>query len=102
ALDPTEPPPLPLADALPIYGVHVLLMLAGAEAVANHLGDILDFRARIDQKDAFTRLFDFGLVIVVLILDIADNHLDDVFQRYERSEEHTSELQSREKLVCRL
>src|SRR5690625_6598587 len=63
------------------------------------------------------REFDLGQFGLVLVLDLTDDLLDHIFEgqdpggspelvdddgHMERSEEHTSELQSRGHLVCRL
>src|SRR5699024_12793547 len=75
---PPEVYPLSLHDALPIFAV-----LAGA--VMN--------RTTGSAKTAFT--YAAGLVGSVLLITT-------VMRRTDRSEEHTSELQSRFDLVCRL
>src|SRR5690606_41398608 len=86
---PTATYPLSLHDALPIFGDYVL---AGGEA------------AVLVVTEAVARLLPG-------VLGNAESHRDDSFapgamagllEGPVRSEEHTSELQSRENLVCRL
>src|SRR3712207_8775713 len=47
-------------------------------------------------------LGDAGLDLAAQVLDLGREGLDDVRDLGQRSEEHTSELQSRQYLVCRL
>src|SRR5207302_11082449 len=88
---------LSLHDALPIF------VLIGEASHGTH--EFYQTRARITQRLIEER--DFGAVVVEAdwpdawrvnrwVRGFEDDH------SAERSEEHTSELQSREKLVCRL
>src|SRR5690606_41285003 len=93
---------LPLHDALPIYGAGVdgggrldqLRNLGGGEAGQGPRpgGDVGGGLRRREAE----RLFQRG---IVLDADTVDEAAQPVAAR---SEEHTSELQSRENLVCRL
>src|SRR5690606_39676534 len=75
--------PLPLPAALPIYGIDSVDQLRGLRSQG--------------------RLPRLGSTDVVLVIDGFGALRDDFADLDEpRSEEHTSELQSREKLVCRL
>src|SRR5690349_25139604 len=79
----TDPPPtviltLSLHDALPIYDVPF------TAKVSLDLGPQLNFPWRVDDGPVRARL------------------IQDPSQSPDRSEEHTSELQSRRDLVCRL
>src|SRR5690606_40610801 len=88
---PSDTYSLSLHDALPIYA-HLVLVLAH-----RHTGEALLHHEGADAPGALRLVGhgedheDVGLVAV------GDEHLGAV-----RSEEHTSELQSRENLVCRL
>src|SRR5690606_40346588 len=82
---PTHPfYPLSLHDALPIYLVHTPIVESPVEFDVEHVYD----SAPITSHD--------------LSLDIVDFARQEVRPLTARSEEHTSELQSREKIVCRL
>src|SRR5690606_41800989 len=89
---------LSLHDALPIYGVRVASPLAarvlelGCGEGANLLPMALSY-----TEGRFT-----GIDLAPSAIHHADRWRDEVDARETRSEEHTSELQSREKLVCRL
>src|SRR3712207_8098825 len=86
----TEIYTLSLHDALPIsYGQHVVADLTPARVLGQQHVDVCRGRSRrllYDRKNK--HLFQLFLVIV--------------FAKNTRSEEHTSELQSRQYLVCRL
>src|SRR5690606_41854776 len=85
--------PLSLHDALPIYLGAALITEAGDD-VAELLADDLALPGRGGQD---VQVFgDAPLDVVVLVDDLLP------LQGGQRSEEHTSELQSRENLVCRL
>src|SRR5437660_3778465 len=88
APSPTETYTLSLHDALPIYAEPVTMRIGiGEDSELQHLvGRMSDAGHNIGRAER--RLLDFG----VIVLRIA----------FERSEEHTSELQSRGHLVCRL
>src|SRR5690606_16618744 len=58
-----------------------LAMLAGGETAADHLRHLVDLGAAVNDVDAVAGLGDHRLLVVVLVLDVADNHLDDVLQR---------------------
>src|SRR5690606_42058934 len=100
----TAPPPtltssLPLHDALPILRSTVQALLQPIQRAhrGHHLGDA---RVRL-------ALFpDRGDELAILQLDAVHRHGNarqiDLLIVAVRSEEHTSELQSRENLVCRL
>src|SRR5207302_9132675 len=90
-------PPLSLHDALPIFadlcaapgGKTAQLAAAGARVTA-----VDRSAARLDRlRQNLTRL---GLAAETIATDATE------WQAGPRSEEHTSELQSRENLVCRL
>src|SRR5206468_7105869 len=95
---PLAPPPahpLPLHDALPILGE------LGAEPVVIPLGPapILPLGPREEAID----LLRFRLVVGPgTVADARLHHALDALAEERRSEEHTSELQSRSDLVCRL
>src|SRR5690606_42084692 len=91
---PTRPRPAAsssrsLHDALPIF-------LAHADAVAHDLLELLLEHQELFLDLLLALLREPGEVLVREHLAVADRG------ERERSEEHTSELQSREKLVCRL
>ena len=56
-------------------------MLTRRELLAEDLGDLLDLGLAVDDIDAVSSLGDHRFVVVVLVLDVADDHLDDVLQR---------------------
>src|SRR5690606_41922120 len=95
------PQPLSLHDALPIS---VAARAAGDVGAPGKLGDlellVLDVEARRGEQPRARIVLDGDAVDAArLDLDLADHaRQPDV----DRSEEHTSELQSRENLVCRL
>src|SRR5690606_18747839 len=87
----------------------------GVELIVAELGaemgiELVDGRKGLDQAVAVLVLQDVAVLVeVMLVVDLADDLLDHVLHGHEprqaavlRSEEHTSELQSRENLVCRL
>src|SRR5690606_40400435 len=87
---------LSLHDALPISHGHEDGVVLGLELGPGHVdADI----GRRDELDAFG-LHDGQAAIDDLLLELEVG--DPVAQQAARSEEHTSELQSRENLVCRL
>src|SRR5690606_40181961 len=99
ATAPTEPYTLPLHDALPIF------------ALANHrrqrrrhphlqLGE-LSLRPGLALV-SIGRIRDLGVFGHVAGLGMHEGAAAGIGHRLIRSEEHTSELQSRENLVCRL
>jgi hypothetical protein len=55
-------------------------MLAGSKAVAYDLGHLFDFGLGIHDIDALARMLDQRRLVVVLVLDVADDHFNDVFQ----------------------
>src|SRR5690606_42143935 len=94
--------PLALHDALPIWA-RVLLHDPQVLLLDEPLSG-LDPRARIDMRNLLKRLGEMGKTIIVsshILPELADvcNKIGIIDRG--RSEEHTSELQSREKLVCR-
>src|SRR5206468_11357607 len=89
---PPEISPLSLHDALPIYSAtlalrtqQILAYETGVARVADPLGGSYYVEALTDQVEA-------------RVVEI----MEDLERRGGRSEEHTSELQSRSDLVCRL
>src|SRR5690606_41514362 len=117
---PTEPSlPLSLHDALPIYDIDLMPMESEAKRRARvaQMGlstTRMDTKAKNLSGGERARLL-MGLITFngpgMLVLDEPTNHLDidsrdalvHALNDYKgRSEEHTSELQSRENLVCRL
>src|SRR3712207_7911951 len=103
----TEIYPLPLHDALPIYlyGMrepNPLYALLGAEArEIPAYGSGVDLPKPLDGLLRQTEGFlERGFPGVKVKIGRPDPHDDE--QRVGRSEEHTSELQSRQYLVCRL
>src|SRR5690606_41737476 len=87
---------LSLPDALPIY-------LVDAD-VARHLGALAVDVAGVEGRDV--RVGDGRVLLAELLAEELDRGLllaaEEPEHEPERSEEHTSELQSRENLVCRL
>src|SRR3712207_8053207 len=67
----------------------------GAEVAVFEASDGVGGRVRTDEQDGF--LLDRGFQVYFTSYPVGGRHLD-----YERSEEHTSELQSRQYLVCPL
>src|SRR5690606_41788724 len=86
---------LSLHDALPIFIIQIILARLLAPADFGLIGMILVFVALSNS------LVDSGFT-QALIRDQKANQTDYSTVFYFRSEEHTSELQSRENLVCRL
>src|SRR5690606_41751270 len=88
---PTEIHPLSLHDALPICG-HSTFSKASAQVLSRFYGtDAILFTATSDSLPGVERSFDSLAACA-----------DEIGRSRVRSEEHTSELQSRENLVCRL
>src|SRR5690606_41696101 len=85
---PTEISTLSLHDALPILNGSPL-SVAEKEALPNSVR-------------VWVKLVGIGMIGVALAALYRDDEEYEEFNDYMRSEEHTSELQSREKLVCRL
>src|SRR5690606_41495382 len=77
---------------------HLLRDGGGADRPPS-LPDILEVG---DNGAGDTLEIDTGVRVVILILRRDKRLLDDIGDGLDRSEEHTSELQSRENLVCRL
>src|SRR5690606_40747651 len=86
---PTRNYPLSLHDALPIY-LHEVAGAVGPDV--GHARHAVHLRGDVDQHRLQRRVRLGG----------AAGHDAGAVQRALRSEEHTSELQSRENLVCRL
>src|SRR5690606_41880366 len=84
----TEIYPLSLYDALPIF-----------EGAAAQVAQNLDALERVDVAVQVAHLHAEFLVVLRQVLGHA---LGERRHEHARSEEHTSELQSRENLVCRL
>src|SRR3712207_8209615 len=60
---------------------------------------------RDQEHEKFTQEFEQTLHVIEHFLEVGDQHVPFLMrkaERIERSEEHTSELQSRQYLVCRL
>src|SRR5690606_39396234 len=53
-------------------------------------------------RDGVERALLVGSMMLVLVIEVLNSAVEAVVDRWGRSEEHTSELQSRENLVCRL
>src|SRR5690606_41349330 len=99
---PTTISPLSLHDALPIYICYKLRSIIHAYflrlAVAVHQMVQYPDHPRTFQTVICLNVKDFPVVIINYIKTA---ELSSVGKNIARSEEHTSELQSREKLVCR-
>src|SRR5690606_40857200 len=93
---PTDSSTLSLHDALPIYALAILAEKAAADMAVDVLA--LD---TIPAHDA-VRLAPFTPSIVIAVPSIGGMCHTPLERTDPRSEEHTSELQSRENLVCRL
>src|SRR5690606_41832827 len=94
----TELPTLSLHDALPIWSHQASATAQGAPIGAHAVGvdPLGDRRARGHGSDAGEAVAHGQDLCLVELLGVLVEGLGD------RSEEHTSELQSRENLVCRL
>src|SRR5206468_4934145 len=91
---PPPTPPLPLHDALPISDANALERLGAAQRIADrHL-----LRRRHDQR----AVEPYDLREGQLRVAGPRRQVDEKIIQLARSEEHTSELQSRSDLVCRL
>src|SRR5690606_41914917 len=91
--------PLSLHDALPIYAV------SGTREIGDPLLEFGDECADARDEGRVEALQDALLLAVRDVGNVQPDEVrvpDDVADRLDRSEEHTSELQSRENLVCRL
>src|SRR5690606_41683007 len=90
---PPQHPPLSLHDALPIFGLasYAAAGIAKSEPMLTGL-TAFSYSAR-------TAILPFMFIFNTQLLLIG---IGNTFQLILRSEEHTSELQSRENLVCRL
>src|SRR5690606_40072292 len=98
---PTHSHPLSLHDALPIC-----ILFSGAQTLlldepTNHL----DHDSIVWLRE-YLAAYSGGLIVISHDVELLRATVNTVFHldanRAERSEEHTSELQSRENLVCRL
>src|SRR5690606_42028501 len=98
---PTEIYTLSLHDALPISDTGVFNNLKGEFFIPAAAGDVLLVAAEGYFADTVKVLNESTLILYLhrSSIWIKDVH---VFGQKSRSEEHTSELQSRENLVCRL
>src|SRR5690606_41555078 len=90
-----RPPALPLHDALPLLGPATVSAVFRSEVVwVGAAGWVL-------SGERLTLRTSLGAAVAVLGL-LVMRPLDIASSSFLRSEEHTSELQSRENLVCRL
>src|SRR5690606_41870467 len=93
---------LSLHDALPICGGHIFVVallqfLKMLAAVADKVEGIgVGAHQSIKRIGLKVKVVQIRAVAIVVDVDA------EIFQLLNRSEEHTSELQSRENLVCRL
>src|SRR5690606_41992840 len=91
---------LSLHDALPICPDEVIVMVPDIEAYAPHIEAVFGAIEPDDPRHIPFSLADQGLRARDPLLQGLEILLD--LPQGRRSEEHTSELQSRENLVCRL
>ncbi len=70
-------------DDEPSDCVGVLFMLADVEVGADDFAHLVEVGAPVGVEDAVAGMGDEGLLVVVLVLDVADDHLEDVLQRDE-------------------
>src|SRR5690606_29373527 len=61
-------------------GIHFLRVLATPEVSSDDSFHLIDFSLGINHENAITDLLDHRLVFVMLVLNVADHHLDDVFE----------------------
>src|SRR5690606_41394310 len=91
---------LSLHDALPIYGCQMLSTLAeivpGSEQWPRFV------KNRSERFEARVAMVEIGDSRSAFLQGMAGSRMPIAIAHGERSEEHTSELQSRENLVCRL
>src|SRR5690606_40121351 len=94
ATAPTRTYPLSLHDALPIFDIRIALETFVVKSLANRIDEayVEKLEENLDGQLETTINGDYERATV----------LDTDFHVKLRSEEHTSELQSRENLVCRL
>src|SRR5207302_2948736 len=101
----TPTPPiytLSLHDALPIFLISSHILTELAEICT---GAIFIERGKVLRSGTLEQLLAEGLgqrTVVVRTLGPLEGLLAHLLSQPDRSEEHTSELQSRENLVCRL
>src|SRR5690606_39761749 len=93
---------LSLHDALPIYMATAAFLVSSLLVVGTAAWHL--FKGRRDElvKKSFSMGLWMVLVTSCLQVVIGDQHGLNTLEHQPRSEEHTSELQSRENLVCRL
>src|SRR5690606_41491900 len=97
-------PPVPRIE---VHDPSITTEQVEGPVLARQVGDDLDAlaadrcdeRAILDDQPAGRR---DRLLATLAVADAAEDHVAAARHRAERSEEHTSELQSRENLVCRL
>src|SRR5690606_40715307 len=101
---PASPPPctysLSLHDALPIYPAHFTCAVLNSQPMGFYQPTSLvrdAARHGVEVRDVCVLQSSWDST-----LEAPEPEKDDIRSRAPRSEEHTSELQSREKLVCRL
>src|SRR5690606_42152763 len=90
---------LSLHDALPIYFQYLGAVGIINYSPGNETGNAIAQTSLENQALSWekTKGYDLGFE-----LGLFSDRVNIVFDYYDRSEEHTSELQSRENLVCRL
>src|SRR5690606_40062073 len=91
---------LSLHDALPIYGRVSEAFAAGTAATVTHISRIGYDGQDYELPPVEGR--DFSNKVLAYVNQLRYGKIADPFGWNFRSEEHTSELQSRENLVCRL
>src|SRR5690606_22117540 len=64
-------------------GIDFFRVFATTEIAADHLRHLVDFCPGIDHENALADLLDQRLVLVVLVLDIPNDHLDNILKRDE-------------------
>src|SRR5690606_41649970 len=92
---------LSLHDALPIWGRSMSVLADRLKSAAVDLQDLASVIGALERERDYYR--DMAVRLMEMVDRQSLSYAEAVqVEEFERSEEHTSELQSRENLVCRL